>query len=291
MKVFFALIISTILAAPLVVFSQNIESGNNIRLHGIITDQQTKQPLGYASIGILDKPVGTISDSLGYFELIVGKEYLDDRLQVSMIGYYPVKMPIRELIKADGPLVINLTKKVTQLHEVIITNQFKHTEIFGRQSSGVLLQASIIPKGDKAPTIGAESGLKIQAKHYPALLDNFNFYLSANNFKYIKFRLNIYSLKNNFPDSLLFNKEILVSLNNYKTGWTKIDLTSYHMVINMDCAATLQWVDYNKDMVKEPQVLIPAGVSFSHVCYFRITSQDKWKSLKGNFSFYVTLED
>ncbi|MGZ3751657.1 MAG: carboxypeptidase-like regulatory domain-containing protein [Mucilaginibacter sp.] len=279
---------------PIAVFSQNGRSaipGKDFQLHGVVMEQDSKQLLAYASIGVLNKPAGTVSDSLGHFELAVGNEYLGDTLQVSMVGYYPIKRLVRELMKADEPLIINLTKKVIQLNEVVVSNQFQHTVIVGRQSSGSFIQASIIPKGDKSPTIGAESGLKIQAKHYPALLDNFNFYLSANNLKYIKFRANIYSLRNNLPDTLLFNKEILVSLNNYKTGWTKIDLTSYHIVINSDCAVTLQWVDYNKDMVKSPEVLIPAAVSFSHICYFRTASQDKWKTVKGNFSFYATLQD
>ncbi|BAU53005.1 hypothetical protein MgSA37_01172 [Mucilaginibacter gotjawali] len=172
-----------------------------------------------------------------------------------------------------------------------VSNQFSHVVIVGKQSTGTMIQASIIPKGDSAPTIGAETGFKLHAPSYPAMFDNVNFYVSANNFKYIKFRLNIYSLKNNLPDTLLFNKEILVSLNNYKTGWTPIDLTTDAFVINADCAVTLQWVDYNKDMLKSPLVLIPAGISFSHINYYRMASQNKWKTVKGNLSAYVSLRD
>jgi hypothetical protein len=291
MKTVFNLIIYAALFVPLMAFSQNTKLEISIRLHGVIMDQESKALLGYAGIGILNTPVGTVADSLGHFELAIDNEYLDDTLQVSMVGYYLVKKPIRELKKIDGPLVINLTKKVFQLNEVVVANQFHHTVIVGRQSSGKLIQASIIPKGDKSPTIGAESGLKIHTRHYPALLSNFNFYLSANNFKYIKFRLNIYSLKNNFPDTLLINKEILVSLNNYKTGWTQIDLIPYHITIDGDCAVTLQWVDYNRDMVKAPEILIPAGISLSQVSFFRTASQARWKSIKGSLSFYVTLEE
>ena len=291
MKAIFILTLCIILIAFYPSFSQNPKPSDNIRLFGVIVDHASEKFLGYASIGILNKPVGTVSDSLGHFELTIGSEYLDDTLQVSMIGYYPVKRLIRELVKVDSSVVVNLTKKVTRLNEVVVSNKFQHTIIVGRQSSGTLIQASIIPKSGKEPIIGAESGLKIKAQHYPVLLDNFNFYTSANNFKYVKFRVNIYSLKNNLPDTLLFNQEILVSLKDYKTGWTQINLIPYHMVINNDFAVTLQWVDYNKDMVKSPEILIPVGISFSHINYFRTASQDKWKSVKGNCSFYVTLKD
>jgi hypothetical protein len=277
---------------PLAVFSQNAisgASGKDIQFHGVVMEQGSKQPLAYANIGVLNKPSGTVSDSLGHFDLLIGKEYLDDTLQMSMIGYYPVKRAIRELAKENGPIVFNLIKKVIQLKEVVVSNQFQYTLIVGRQSSGKLLQASIIPKGEKGPIIGAESGLKIETKHYPALLDNFNFNISRNNFKYIKFRLNVYSLKNNLPDTLLFNNEILVSLKDFKIGWTQIDLTPYHMVVNSDFAVTLQWVDYDKNMVAKPEILIPGALSFSHISYFKTASQNKWNSVKGNTSYFLTV--
>jgi hypothetical protein len=278
---------------PFTAFAQNTTPGvpgKDIQFHGAVMAQDSKQPLVYASIGVLNKPSGTVSDSLGHFNLIIGNEYLEDTLQVSMIGYYPIKQSIRDLIKANGPIMINLIKKVIQLREVVVSNQFQHTLIVGRQSSGKLFQASIIPKGEKEPVIGAESGLRIETKHYPALLDNFNFYLSGNNFKYVKFRLNIYSLKNNLPDTLLFNNEILVSLKDFKTGWTQIDLTPYQMVVNSDFAVTLQWVDYDKSMVAKPEILIPGALSFSHISYFRTASQDKWNRVKGNTSYFLALK-
>jgi len=259
---------------------------------GVITTPDSKQPLAYASVGLLNKPTGTITDSLGRFELAVDAENITDSIRVSMVGYLPLIRPVSELANGGGDMIIiSLKKIIIQLNEVVVTDQFTHTIIVGRQSAGKLIQAALIPKGDKAPTIGAETGLRVQAQHYPALFDDVNFYLSVNNFNSIKFRVNIYSLKNNLPDTLLFNRELLVSLNNYKTGWTKVDLTPENLVINADCAVTLQWVDYNKDMVNSPVVLIPAGISLSHLTYFRVASQDRWRSVKGNPSLYVTLRD
>lgn len=296
MKTIFTLILTGLLTVSSGAFAQNEKNVDRLQIRGIvirgiITGEDNKQPLAYASVGLLNKPTGTISDSLGHFELAIGPEDMADTLRVSTIGYLPLAQPVRELEKRGDTIAISLTRQIIQLNEVIVSNQFTHTLIVGRQSAGKLIQASIIPKGDKAPTVGGETGISIQAPHYPAILDNVNFYISANNYKYIKFRVNIYSIKNNLPDTLLFNKEILVSLNNYKTGWTQVDLTADNLVINADCAVTLQWVDYNKDMANSPQVLIPAGISLSHITYFRIASQDKWRSVKGNPSFYVTLRD
>jgi hypothetical protein len=288
------LFIGFLLCAPFAVYSQQSPSKfpeNKKQFQGIVVDRENKQPLAYTNIGILNRPVGTVSDSSGRFTLSVANEYLDDTLQFSMVGYYPVKRPVREFIKGNESLIIPLLKKINQLKEVVITHNLQHIEIVGRQSKGSFLQASIVPKGGKNPIIGAESGLRIQAKRYPAQLENFNFYVSGNNFKYIKFRLNIYSLKNNLPDTLLFNHEILVGLNNFKTGWSKIDLTPYKLTVGDDFAITLQWVDYDKEMVEEPKILVPISVSFSHLSYFRTTAQNKWNSARGNSSVFVTLRD
>ncbi len=291
MKAVFALIFCTFLVAPINGFSQSSKSKDGTQLRGIIVGADNQQPLAYASVGLLNKPIGTIADSAGYFELTVDSENMDDTLQVSMVGYWPIKRPVKEFTKTGGQIVISLSKKVMQLSEVVVSNQFAHTVIVGRQSGGRFIQASLIPKGGRPPTIGAESGLKIQAPKYPALLDNFNFYLSGNNFRYIKFRVNFYSLKHNLPDTLLFNKEILVTLDSYKTGWTHVDLTAYDLVIRGDCAVTLQWVDYNKDMTKSLELLIPTGVSFSRINYFRAASQDKWNSVKGTPGIFIMLRD
>jgi len=270
--------------------SSNLRGGEK-QFHGIVVDQENKQRIAYTSIGILNSPIGTVSDSTGHFNLTVTNEYLKDTLQFSMVSYYPLKRPVREFITADEPVIIPLLKKINQLKEVVVSNRLQQIEIVGRQSKGSLLQASIIPKGGKNPIIGAESGLRIQAKRYPAQVENFNFYLSGNNFKYIKFRLNIYSLKNNLPDTPLFNHEILVSLKNFKTGWSKIDLTPYKLTVDDDFAITLQWVDFDKEMVEEPKILVPISVSFSHLSYFRTTGQNKWHSARGNSSVFVTLRN
>jgi hypothetical protein len=261
-----------------------------IQLHGMVMNPASAKPVPFASIGIPGTPVGTIAAADGQFDLFIGNEYLEDSLKVSSVGFASQTTAIRQLEKIKGSIVINLTENVFPLKEVRVSNKFQQTIIVGRQSSGKLIQVSIIPKGDKAPVIGAESGLKIQVKHYPALLSNFNFYLSANNLKHIKFRLNIYSLKNNLPDTLLFNKEVYIDIKDFKTGWNQVDLSAYDIIVTADFAITLQWVDYNRDLAQQPKILVPGALSFSHTTYFRLASQDKWKSVKMNASFFATLQ-
>ena len=46
----------------------------------------------------------------------------------------------------------------------------------------------------------------------------------ANNFSKIKLRVNIYSLKSNFPDKQLLNMDLYVDVVDSKTGWSKVHL-------------------------------------------------------------------
>lgn len=278
------------IAFPCLSFSQNSVTGGYIKLIGIVIDNDSRLPLAYANIGILNKPVGTVSDSTGRFALMADDQILNDTLVISMVGYTTVKRTIQELKHISGPIKFMLNKNTIVLNEVTVSNEFLHTQIVGRQSTGMFLQASIIPKGQKLPIIGAESGLRVQAKHYPALLKDFNFYVSGNNFKFIKFRLNFYSLKNNLPDTLLLNKEVFVDIRDYKTGWNKVDLSAFNIIVKADFALTLQWVDYNRDLKAEPQILIPTAISFSQLNYFRTTSQDKWNKIKASCSYFVSLK-
>ncbi len=78
-------------------------------------------------------------------------------------------------------------------------------------------------------------------------------------------------------------------MEDYKTGWIKIDLKPYNITINGDCIITLQWIESEMDKEENPLTMITAGLSLSKNCYARLASQDKWKRVGLNLSSYVTL--
>ena len=92
------------------------------------------------------------------------------------------------------------------------------------------------------------------------------------------------------PDTLIYNKQIFMTVDNFKTGWTKIDLANYNIKVNQDFIVTVQWVESRMDKKENPITMIPVTMSlFSKDCYARIASQDKWKKVGMNLSNYVTL--
>lgn len=270
-------------------FAQTTNAGNRI-LKGIILDKEAR-PLAYVSIGVLNKPMGTVSDSLGSFSFEISDENLSDTLQLSLMGYNTLKILVNDFISAPEKKIL-LTEKFAQLEEVIITSEKarRNTEIIGRQGSGKLTQLSIHNRTSVEETIGSEMGMLYRIEKDNAILKDLNFYISADNFNSIKFRINIYSVKNDLPDTLICNKQIFTTLDNFKTGWTKIDLEKYNIKIKDEIIVTAQWIESRMNKIEKPVTIVPVAMSlFSKNCYMRIASQDKWKKMGMKLSNFITI--
>ncbi len=260
-----------------------------IHVRGRIVQQENNQPLPYVSIGVLNKSFGTLTDTLGNFTFQISQENLADTLQISLVGYFSKKISVKDFEESKEK-TIRLNIKFTDLTAVEVANIKSNTEIIGRRGSGKLIQVSIHNKKSVEETIGSEMGMRYKTKQRNATLKDFNFYISANNFNYIKYRINIYSVKDNMPDTLIYNKQIFMTVDNFKTGWTKVDLAPYNIKVNQDFIVTVQWVESRMEKKENPITMIPVAVTvFSKNCFARIASQDKWKTIGMNLSNFVTL--
>lgn len=263
----------------------------NIVLDGKIVEKGTHLPLAYVNIGILNKPKGTVTDTTGYFSFAINHQDLSDTLQVSIVGYNTLRIPVSHfLISANKQ--IELTVRIQQLAEVTVTNSPARTDsaIIGRQAVSKLVQVSVHHKKSADETIGSEMGMRYKTDRKNAILKNFNFYVSANNFNYIKFRINVYSLKKDVPNSLIYDKQIFAAIENFKIGWTKIDLKKYNIKVDGEFVVAIQWIESRMDKKENPVTLLPVAVTpFSKNCYVRIASQDQWKRMGVNLSNFVTI--
>jgi CarboxypepD_reg-like domain len=263
-------------------------STENITLHGKVLDMETNLPLAYVSIGVLNKSKGTVSDTLGQFTFSIGSDNFSDSLQFSIIGYHSLRVEVRDFIE-NADKSIRLTASVTQLPEVIFTSSSPriNSEVIGRQGSGKLTQVSIHNKTSTEETVGSEMGMLYKIDNDNTILKDFNFYISANNFNSIKFRINVYSVKNGLPDTLINKKQIFAILDNFKTGWTKIDLEEYNLIVRDGVIVTVQWVESRMEKKERPVTIVPVAMTlFSKNCYVRIASQDKWKRMGMSLSRY-----
>ena len=288
MKLKICIIVIFVLTSCGLTFSQSLPK-EDISIKGKIIQEDNNQPLAYVSIGVVDKSLGTLTDTLGNFKFQISQENLTDTLKISLVGYVSKKIAVKDFIERKTK-TIELRVKITELAEVVVTNSKTNTEIIGRQGSGKLIQVSIHKKKSVEETIGSEMGMRYKTRHINATLKDFNFNISGNNFNYIKYRINIYSVKDNMPDTLIFNKQIFMTIDNYKTGWIKVDMEAYQIKVNQAFIVTIQWVESSMKKKENPITLIPVAMTlFSKNCYARIASQDKWKKIGMNLSNFVTL--
>jgi len=89
-----------------------------IILKGYVFDNQSKNPLPYANIGIEKENLGTVTNADGYFVLKVPPELIGSTLVVSHLGFMSRKIPTRLL--DEQQVDIFLDRRVISIQEVII---------------------------------------------------------------------------------------------------------------------------------------------------------------------------
>lgn len=87
-------------------------------IEGVIRDQFTDAPIPYVSIGLIDYPIGTISNQNGEFRIRLSNVYRNSQLYISHLGYEPQNISNDVLVGSH--IQIRLEPKVIPLQEVVI---------------------------------------------------------------------------------------------------------------------------------------------------------------------------
>lgn len=233
-----------------------------------------------------------MSSDQGEFTLDLSHALPTDTLKLSLVGYAPLEFLVSDLSNDTIQQVFHLTPRAIALTEVQVIGKKEVKEMtIGRKARGGILQATFNPSTTRIQDkLGTEIGMKMSySEKSPGVLKAFHWYISSNNFNYLKFRVNIYSLKNGLPDSLMTNQNIVVEIPQKKTGWVTIDLQPYHIMVASDFVVSLQWLESKIADSETPRIWIPGAVSPFGSTYYRDASQDKWKKTLAKISCYVTL--
>lgn len=98
--------------------SQVQDTIKNIIVKGHIYDNENKTVIPYATIGIVEENIGTITNMDGYFMLKIPASYSGSSLVVSHMGYMSQSIPIQLL--NEQKVDIFLERRVISIQEVII---------------------------------------------------------------------------------------------------------------------------------------------------------------------------
>jgi hypothetical protein len=102
--------------------------GQKITLSGKAIDNETKEPLPFATIGIKGKSIGTITNLQGEFDFHLPQEFQNDLLVINMLGYETYEAPIWTLIGTKD-LIIEIKKSTRVLQEVLISDSLNGGDI------------------------------------------------------------------------------------------------------------------------------------------------------------------
>ena len=91
-----------------------------VKLSGRVIDAETQEPLGYATVGIKDKPIGVVTNTEGAFEINVSDFGSGDSLKVSMLGYDNHAFLISEY---QNNSVIAMKQKPVVLDEIVVNKE------------------------------------------------------------------------------------------------------------------------------------------------------------------------
>ncbi len=252
-------------------------------VRGKIKDDN-KQPVAYASVGIVGTSYGTVADEEGDFIFYLpAKASVTDTLKISCTGFSSAKIPVTRL---PDFLNVNLTLQAIHLPEVLVKAKTLKTKVIGSTRGKTLMKFNFAIGDKPNQNLGSEIGRKFFFKGSKHYLNKLNVF-AAYNFDTVLFRLNIYSLKNGLPDSNLLTENIIIKLIKPKIAWTEFDLRKYNLVYSQNIVVALQWIGHSKKgTVVQLPIAMPAPGA---VHFYKFGCQDKW-SRYNNMSTAINLQ-
>ena len=258
---------------------QNYLAAQEQTITGQVTDENGIA-LDYVNIGIIGTTIGTVSDSLGKFNLYIKNRaaVINGTLRFSMIGYESQDFSIKDL-SAEKQHRVELTASVFDLKEVVVRPERKKQKTIGKQKTSTKRYVNFSISSKKNQNLGSEIGKKFKLPSRKAnYLEKLQFYVHANDFEKVKFRINIYSIKKGRPHQLLNRENIITTLHNKKKGWITVDLSSYQLAFKQNIIIGIEWIEHSRTGRRLSLPIIVPSLGATH--YYKYGSQSDWKRFR-----------
>ena len=90
-------------------------------LTGKIVDDKKENPIKYASVSLLNKPIGTISNVDGNFLLKIHPDFIRDTVIISCMGYAQILMPAFKILDEDVIVMKPVSIRIKEIKVVATT--------------------------------------------------------------------------------------------------------------------------------------------------------------------------
>jgi hypothetical protein len=203
---------------------------------GHVIDISNREPLIYASIGVTETAVGTITDEKGNFRLDVNNIPPKSIVRISMIGFKARTFTLDQLTME--PDTISLVNENYYLPEVFVSPAGKAINVGTTRFS--FKNGFCGWSGDNIGK-GWEIGTKIDLGDSPKRLKSLHIRVNKQSFDSSLFRLHIRDIGDSLPQNELLKTNILIPITR-ESGWIAIDLRKYNLVFEGEIALTLEWI-------------------------------------------------
>jgi len=241
-------------------------------LRGRLLDAESREPVGYVSIGIPGSSTGTVAAPDGTFELIVPAD-VQDSVAFFCIGYARRVVALCELA-AENNGDIFLQPVSISLREVVISpSKETKTDIMGMEKTGTAMAVNFALNNRINQNLGSEIGRRFKIKK-AAQLEKFQFFVTSN-FDTVQFRINVYALNGGDPGDNLLKDNIIVTLVGPKKGWVEVDLLPYDVRVDQSVVVSAEWVYASK---RGNYLALPIGMLRpGNKHFYKYGSQNRWK--------------
>lgn len=265
---------STLICCALSIFAQKTISGR-------VTENPSSEALAYVSIGIPGTSIGTVAGEDGRFTLeIPDKTVLadNDSVQFSMLGFARKSLPLSAWAQSKQPLEVQLETSTLQLREVVVQPDNTQPKTLGKEKSKYRTVVNYALEGKINQNLGSEIGRRFKVEK-PSRLQTFRFYLAANNFDTVRFRINVYDLHKGEPAHSLLQDQIIIIITGKKTGWVTVDLQPYDVSADEWLAVGVEWIYGSKGGTALTIPIAMPVVGSKH--FYKFGSRNKWKEFPG----------
>lgn len=255
-------------------------SFGQIKIVGTVK-QADSSILSFVNIGVKLKNVGTVSNENGNFSLEIPKQFLNDTLTFSYVGFEELNVPIQSIVHTSM-LVFILKPKTTRLAEIIIKSKELKQRKIGTKSHNPFLWGTAQSK-DSNDII--EFAKLINVNNKISRIQSVHIYLRGVAIDTATFRINFYDETNGLPGEKILDKNIIEKMA-IKKGWLTIDLTKEKIVLDQDFFMSFEFMPERKFS----KYVLSYGAQMGGNYILRKSSLGKWEKGTGaSLSAYVTL--
>lgn len=264
-------------------------------LQGTVLQDSLKTPVPFASVGVQNKALGTVTDAQGRFRFPDSpKLSAQDTVVVSCVGYWPVRLPVHLL--RQGPALVRLRPQAQALREVTVRHQQLRQEVLGHAGKSGLARWGVSGMAQDSSRQRDMRGREFGTFLKPArscYVDSFHVYITSNPFRSVRFRLMLYTVRDGKPAEPLLTDDVQLMVGDQQTGWVSVDLRPYNVRLEkkQPVAVAMQWLGSEGTSPKSWFFGIPAVFPAPlHQVFGRDKSQAQWQTFPMQPSLYLTVQ-